>query len=126
MFQILNSHYFKIMGKDIPFGELGHSTQDFSFFLTQTISSSITSSQGDLKSSSSLVNKLLSLSSKSDYSLVEKVMSKISSKLNGKKENKTSIRKSKNQESSDKSKSFEVVSSNTQNVTSLSKGFEVI
>jgi hypothetical protein len=80
MYDILDEHYGKIMGKGIEFGNLGHSTKEFNFFLTSSISQSITSSKASELKSSSLLNKLISLSSKSDYTLIDKVISKLSQK----------------------------------------------
>ena len=38
MFDILNKHYTKKMGSSIQFADLGHSTENFNFFVTQSIS----------------------------------------------------------------------------------------
>lgn len=70
------------MKREIQIGELGHSTKDFNFFVTATISDSVSASRSSsLKSSESLVNKLLSLTSKSKFSVVDSVISKIDKKL---------------------------------------------
>jgi hypothetical protein len=41
MFSILNVHYKQKMGIDIQIANLGKSTQNFNFFVTQSISQSL-------------------------------------------------------------------------------------
>jgi hypothetical protein len=80
MFDILNESYKKKMGEPIQFANLGHSTQNFNFFVTQSISRtlSLTSS----KSSSAdggmgLMNKMITLATEGKYSLIDTVVDKL-------------------------------------------------
>ena len=95
MFKILKESYTKECGKEVVIADLGHSTNELNFFVTSTVSSSISSSQ--IKSSYSLINKLISLSSQQKYSIIDSVVSKVNDKFSKIK--------------SDLSKSYEVISS---------------
>lgn len=46
MFNILNDHYQRKMGQPIKFADLGESTANFNFFVTQAISQTLTLTQG--------------------------------------------------------------------------------
>ena len=78
MFEILNKHYQEKMGQSIQFADLGSSTQNFNFFVTQSISQSITLSSGNSSSNGSLMNKLISLSSEGKFSIIDSVLNKVS------------------------------------------------
>jgi hypothetical protein len=60
--------------------DLGHSTDNFNFFVTQSISQSLTLSQGSKSGSGSgtLMNKLISLSSEGKFSIIDSVVEKVS------------------------------------------------
>ena len=75
MFKILDESYTAVMNKPINFADLGHSTNGFNFFVASTVSSSISSAQ--LQSSSSLLNKLITLSSQQKYSIIDSIVEKI-------------------------------------------------
>ncbi|MFS8160430.1 MAG: hypothetical protein ACMG6E_09545 [Candidatus Roizmanbacteria bacterium] len=111
MYACLGEEYKKVAGKPMGLGDLGHSIKDFQFFVTSTITSSISSSEG-LKSQS-LLNKLLSLSSKKEYSIIDEVMSKVSNKI------------SSYEKSLTKSAGFDIISSDN-NEKGLTSQFEVI
>ena len=71
------------MGSKIQFANLGHSTSNFNFFVTQSVSRSLTLSQGSGSASKQggsggLMNKLISLSSEGKFQIVDSVVSKIS------------------------------------------------
>ena len=55
---------------------MGQSTQHFNFFVTQSVSNSISQSQGSC--SGSLMNKLISLSSEGKFSIIDSVVEKVS------------------------------------------------
>ena len=73
---------------------LGQSTQHFNFFVTQSVSNSISQSQGSC--SGSLMNKLISLSSEGKFSIIDSVFEKVSKKTEEKKNK--SVDKSSDQE----------------------------
>lgn len=77
MFEILDKHYKARCGLPIQFAKLGHSTSNFNFFVTTSISKSITLSQGS-GSDGSLMNKLISLSSEGKFSIIDSVIDKAS------------------------------------------------
>ena len=68
--------------------DLGHSTDNFNFFVTQSISQSLTLSQGSKSGSGSgtLMNKLISLSSEGKFSIIDSVVEKVSKITEVKKE----------------------------------------
>lgn len=116
MFDILNKNYKEKMGIDIQMADLGHSTDKFNFFVTQSISQSITLSQGSSKSgtgSGTLMNKLISLSSEGKFSIIDSVVDKVSKKTEEKKI-----------QSVEKSSSYEVIS--TAQKESTTKQFDII
>jgi hypothetical protein len=83
MFSILDKAYKEKMGRSILFSELGQSTKHFNFFLTQSISQTLTltsqkgaSSSG--KTEQSLVNRLLQLSSEGKFSKIDTFVEKLS------------------------------------------------
>jgi hypothetical protein len=75
MYEILNKSYEQERGEAITIGNLGYSTEDLSFFVTATLTSSVSSSYS--VSNTSLLNKLISLSSRSEYAIVDSVLQKI-------------------------------------------------
>lgn len=101
MFDILNKSYKAKMGMDIKMADLGHSTDNFNFFVTQSISQSLTLSQGSKSGSGSgtLMNKLISLSSEGKFSIIDSVVEKVSK-----------ITEEKKNDSVEKSSSYEVIS----------------
>lgn len=78
MFKIMSTEYEKVIGFPLNIGNLGNSTNDFNFFVTESIKSSISQTQS--LGSSSLINKLITLSSKSEYQIVDSIMSRIQQK----------------------------------------------
>jgi len=84
MFLALENSYKSKMGRSILFSELGQSTKHFNFFLTQSISHTLTltsqkgSSTGG-KTQQSLVNRLLQLSSEGKFSKIDTFVEKLSS-----------------------------------------------
>lgn len=81
--------------------DLGHSTDNFNFFVTQSISQSLTLSQGSNGGSGSgtLMNKLISLTSEGKFSIIDSVVEKVS---------KTS--EEKKNSSNGKSSSYDIIS----------------
>lgn len=83
MFKILDDSYKKKMGKGIQFAELGNSTEKFNFFITQSISQTISltaSKNSGSESGMSLMSKMISLATEGKYSLIETVIDKITKK----------------------------------------------
>ena len=119
MHKILDEHYKKKSGRSIQFADLGHSTSNFNFFVTRSISESITLSSGSgANASFGLMNKLISLSSEGKFSIVDSVIEKVEKGTLGKKSNDT-----KSVEIiSEESKTFQVFSSLNENTSK----FEVI
>ena len=111
MFDILNKSYKAKMGMDIKMADLGHSTDNFNFFVTQSISQSLTLSQGSKSGSGSgtLMNKLISLSSEGKFSIIDSVVEKVSKITEEKKVSKITEEK---KESSDGGKSswYDIIS----------------
>jgi len=77
MFPILSSSYKQTRGKDIVIANLGQSTKNFGFFVTSTISNSVSSTSS--LQSKFLINKLISLTSEEKYELIDSVISKVKS-----------------------------------------------
>ena len=97
MFKILDDSYKKKMGKGIQFAELGHSTEKFNFFITQSISQTISltaSKNSGSESGMSLMSKMISLATEGKYSLIETVIDKITKKQETKKSGKEEKKKS--------------------------------
>ena len=89
---------------------LGHSTDNFNFFVTQSISQSLTLSQGSKSGSGSgtLMNKLISLSSEGKFSIIDSVVEKVSK-----------ITEEKKKSSNDgKSSSYEIILTSKKGSTS--------
>ena len=61
MHEIMNEVYQKKCGKPILFSELGSSTKNFNFFLTQSISQTLSLSSLGNANSKSLINNLLQI-----------------------------------------------------------------
>ena len=121
MFQILNQHYEKKMGSKIQFADLGSSTKSFNFFVTQSISRSLSLSQGG-SSNGGLMNKLISLSSEGKFSIILSVVEKVSAGQFSKKGEES---KSKEAQSSVKtSEEFEKV--DISRVAGSTSHFEII
>ena len=57
---------------------MGHSTQNLNFFVTSSVTHSLTLSQGSGSGTSSLMNKLISLSSEGKFSIIDSVVDKVS------------------------------------------------
>jgi hypothetical protein len=74
------------MGQAIQFAELGHSTENFNFFVTQSISHTLTLSSGGSSSGQglSLMNKLITLTSEGKFSLIDTVVDKLVKKVDEK------------------------------------------
>ena len=84
MFNLLNETFQKKSGKPIMYSQLGQSTKHFNFFLTQSISQtlSITSSlSSGAANSQSLVNRLIQLSSQGKFSQIDTYVKKLTSKI---------------------------------------------
>ena len=81
MFNIMNDHYKKVMGKPIQFSDLGSTTDDFNIFVTQTIQSTVTSTQ--FPDTTTLFEQVLPLlDSKTDFSvndLIQRIKKKVES-----------------------------------------------
>ena len=73
MYSIFNRLYEEISKVPIAIANLGNSTKDFNFFVTESVKSSI--SRSESKSSSSLMNKLISLSASNQYEVIDSVIS---------------------------------------------------
>lgn len=81
MHKILDENYKKKMPQGITFADLGHSTSNFNFFVTSSITHSLTLSSGGGKASKTaegLMNKLLRLSSEGKFSIIDSVVDKVS------------------------------------------------
>lgn len=78
MHKILDEHYKAKMGLGITFADLGHSTSNLNFFVTSSVTHSLTLSQGSSEGSGGLMNKLLSLSSEGKISIIDSVVDKAS------------------------------------------------
>jgi hypothetical protein len=92
----LDESYKKKMGQGIQFADLGRSTEKFNFFVTQSISRTLTLTAG--KSSSkdggmSLMNKMINLTTEGKYSLIETVVDKLTKKQEAKKTEKKEKKK---------------------------------
>ena len=83
MVNLLNDTFQKKSGKPIMTSELGQSTKRFNFFLTQSISQTLTISSMDSGSatSQSLVNRLIQLSSQGKFSQIDTYVKKLTSKI---------------------------------------------
>jgi hypothetical protein len=79
MFGIMNEVYQQKSGKPILFSELGKSIEHFNFFLTQSISQtlSISSLRNGSATSESLVNRLLQVSSQGKFSQIDTFVEKL-------------------------------------------------
>jgi hypothetical protein len=79
MFSILNNHYQKKSGQPIQLADLGHSTENFNFFVTQSISRTLTLTSGGSSAEQglTLMNKLITLTSEGKYSLIDTVVEKL-------------------------------------------------
>ena len=77
MYSILNKKYEDTALKPITFGSLGRSTEQFQFFVTATLSSSLSAASSASLQSKFLLNKLITLTSQSKYDVIESVMEKI-------------------------------------------------
>jgi len=82
MYKIIKETYEKETEGEVKLqiADLGHSTDNFNFFVTQSISQSLTLSQGSKSGSGSgtLMNKLISLSSEGKFSIIDSVVEKVS------------------------------------------------
>jgi hypothetical protein len=82
MYKIIKDTYEKETKgeRKLQIADLGHSTDNFNFFVTQSISQSLTLSQGSKSGSGSgtLMNKLISLSSEGKFSIIDSVVEKVS------------------------------------------------
>ena len=81
MHKILDAHYkAKSGGRGITFADLGHSTSNLNFFVTSSVSHSLTLSSGGSGSGKDLglMNKLISLSSEGKISIIDSVVDKVS------------------------------------------------
>ena len=94
MYEILNESYKKKMGHPIMFADLGHTTENFNFFVTQTISKTLTLTSANLSGSNgmTLMNKLITLTVKGKYSLIESVIERFGVKLSGKTPTKAEVK----------------------------------
>ena len=83
MVNLLNDTFQKKSGKPIMTSELGQSTKRFNFFLTQSISQTLTISSMDSGSatSQSLVNRFIQLSSQGKFSQIDTYVKKLTSKI---------------------------------------------
>lgn len=84
MFNILNDHYQRKMGQPIKFADLGYSTANFNFFVTQAISQTLTLTQGGrgagTRNQTNLMDKLLHLTYQGKFSLIDTVVQKVTGK----------------------------------------------
>ena len=79
MHKVLNENYKKVQPNGITFADLGYSTANLNFFVTSSVTHSLTLSSGKGGSEGTgLMNKLISLSSEGKYSIIDSVIEKAS------------------------------------------------
>lgn len=77
MFKILNESYERRMGQPIQTADLGHSTDNFNFFVTSSISRSLTLTSGGSAKGSGLMTKLIDMMD-DKCEIVDSIIEKIS------------------------------------------------
>jgi hypothetical protein len=81
MHLILNDHYKQIRQEGITFADLGHSTANLNFFVTSSVTHSLTLSSGgsiSKKEEGALMGKLIQLTSEGKFSIIDSIVEKVS------------------------------------------------